>query len=273
MSFVTRFAPSPTGYLHLGHAHAAWAVEAMAQAVGAQMLLRIEDIDPTRCRPEYEAAILEDLAWLGLSYQGPILRQSERLDHYAKAIKRLKSLDLLYPCTCTRKEVLAASPGPSPDGPLYGGTCKGGHADPDRPAAWRLDMARAIQRAGPLDLDPSPWGDLILVRRETPTSYHLSVVLDDAAQGVTHIMRGKDLQGITAVHQLLQRLLGLSTPIYAYHDLVRHEDGRKFSKSERAPAIRDLRAEGKTPEDLKLALNGIPNLRGQIDAIKAGDFL
>lgn len=273
MSTITRFAPSPTGYLHLAHAHAAWAVEAMAQALDAKMLLRIEDIDPTRCRPEYEAAILEDLDWLGVTYESPILRQSERMGLYAKAIERLKAMGLLYPCTCTRKEVLATSPDPSPDGPLYGGTCKAKGPDSDKPAAWRLDMAKAIQRAGSLDLDPSPWGDLVLMRRETPTSYHLSVVVDDAAQGVTHIMRGKDLQGITAVHQLLQRLLDFPTPIYAYHDLVQHEDGRKFSKSERAPAIRDLRAQGQMPEDLKLALDGIPNLRGQIDAIKSGNFL
>lgn len=273
MTAITRFAPSPTGYLHLGHAHAAWAVEALAQSVGARMLLRIEDIDPTRRKPEYEAAIFEDLAWLGLSYDDEVVRQSERMDLYGQAIARLKDLDLIYPCSCTRKQVLAASPGMSPDGPLYGGTCRDRGPEPGKPVAWRLNMAAALSRVSGLSRDPRPWGDLILMRRETPTSYHLSVVVDDAAQGVTHIMRGKDLEGITAVHELLQRLLDLPIPTYAFHDLVLHEDGSKFSKSERAPAIRDLRAAGQTPEDLKLALNGIPNLRGQIDAIKAGDFL
>lgn len=273
MRLRTRFAPSPTGYLHLGHALSAWAVAAGAQALGADMLLRIEDIDRTRCKPAFTTALREDLDWLGLTYVGEVVHQSDRMASYDEAAQRLRDRGLLYPCTCTRKQVLAASPGPSPDGPLYGGTCRTRGPQPGLPVAWRLDMTRALSLIGDLSLDPSPWGDLILVRRETPTSYHLSVVVDDAAQGITHIMRGEDLRGITAVHHLLQALLDLPRPKYAYHRLVRHGDGNKFSKSARAPAIRDLRAAGQSPADLKLALNRIPDLRGQIDAIKAGDFL
>ena len=271
----TRFAPSPTGYLHLGHALSAWAVE----AVGGQMVLRIEDIDPTRCKPEYTAAIFEDLAWLGLKYTGDVLHQSRRLAIYAPYIDQLKQRGLLYPCACTRKQVLAASPSLGPDGPIYGGTCKraqsvqGRAGNVEVQAAWRLDMGAAYAAAGPLDLDPRPYGDLILVRRETPTSYHLACVIDDARQGITHIVRGEDLRGITAVHVLLQRLLDFPTPTYAYHGLVTHGDGKKLSKSQRAPAIREMRAAGHSPQDLKLALNRIPDLRGQIDAIKSGDFL
>ena len=153
---ITRFAPSPTGHLHLGHALAAWAVEAMAQAVGAQMLLRIEDIDPTRCRPEFEAAIVEDLAWLGLNYAGPVVRQSERMPLYARVIGHLKAAGLVYPCSCTRKQVRAASPGYGPDGPLYGGTCKTKGPTPGKPVAWRLDLAKALQRTGPWTLIQDP---------------------------------------------------------------------------------------------------------------------
>ena len=302
MSFLTRFAPSPTGHLHIGHAFAAWSVEAYAAHLGAAMVLRIEDIDPTRCRPEFEESLLTDLHWLGLRYGGAVVRQSQRMAIYAQAIGRLHDLGLIYPCSCTRRQVRDASPGLGPDGPLYGGTCRdrgpenspenspeagleigpgnspaSGPASgsaPDLPVAWRLNMAAAMARARGLSCDPTPWGDLILVRRETPTSYHLSVVCDDAAQGITHVMRGKDLEGITAVHRLLQHLLDLPTPTYAFHDLLKHDDGAKFSKSEgRAPTIAQMRAQGLRPQDLYLRLNRIPNLRGQIDAIKSGDFL
>jgi len=274
MTLATRFAPSPTGHLHLGHALSAWAVQGLAQDLGARHILRLEDIDPTRCRPEFEASILEDLDWLGLAYEGPVWRQSERMAMYGEAAQRLKDLNLLYPCSCTRREVLAASPGAGPDGPLYGGTCRERGPQAGRPLAWRLNMGAAFNRAGSrLSRDPRPWGDLVLVRRETPTSYHLSVVVDDAAQGISHVVRGRDLEGITAVHNLLQALLDLPKPAYAFHPMIQHEDGRKYSKSARAPALRDLRAQGLSPSDLKLRLNSIPNLRGHIDAIEAGDFL
>ena len=273
MPLITRFAPSPTGHLHLGHAFAAWAVAAWAQHLRASMLLRLEDIDQTRCRPEFEESILADLKWLGLNYEGPILRQSQRMPLYAHAIDRLKDLNLIYPCSCTRAQVLATSQHTGPDGPLYSKTCWKHGPTPGQPVAWRLNMNAALSRAGNLRLDPRPWGDLILVRRQMPTSYHISVVVDDADQGVSHVMRGTDLQGITAVHQLLQTLLGLPIPAYAYHSLLTHSDGRKFSKSERAPTLRDLRTQGFSPHDLKFRLNSIPNLRGQIDAIKAGNLL
>ena len=269
----TRFAPSPTGHLHLGHALSAWAVEALAQALGADMVLRIEDIDPVRCTPEFDAALIEDLNWLGLRYAGPVVRQSARLAFYAEGVARLQDLGLLYPCSCTRRQVAAASPRMGPDGPVYGGTCRDRGPELGKPRAWRLNMGAAVARVGPLALDPRPWGDLILVRRDVPTSYHISVVMDDADQGISHVMRGQDLAGITAVHVLLQRLLGLPTPTYAFHDLIRHGDGRKLSKSERAPALRQMRAEGVSPEELRARLDSIPNLRGQIDAIKAGNFL
>ncbi len=269
----TRFAPSPTGYLHLGHALSAWAVEALAHAVGADMKLRIEDIDRVRCTPEYDAALIEDLSWLGLRYAGPVVRQSARLALYGEGVARLKDLGLLYPCSCTRRQVAATAPRMGPDGPIYGGTCRDRGPEPGKPVAWRLNMGAAVARAGPLDLDPRPWGDLTLVRRDVATSYHLSVVMDDADQGISHVMRGQDLEGITAVHVLLQRLLGLPTPIYAYHELIYLGDGRKLSKSERAPALRQMRAEGVSPEELRARLDSIPNLRGQIDAIKSGNFL
>lgn len=260
MPAVTRFAPSPTGYLHLGHALSAWAVKAMADDLDAKMLLRIEDIDHLRCKPEFEDALLSDLNWLGLEYDRPIVRQSERMDFYANAISRLKDINVIYPCSCTRKLVMARSPGLGPDGPLYAGHCRDAGPIPGRPVAWRLNMDAAISRVSGMIRDPRPWGDLILVRREIPTSYHLSVVTDDAHQGITHIMRGKDLQGITAVHELLQRLLDLPVPSYTFHELVLHDDGRKFSKSQRAPAIRDMRDRGLTPGDLRARLNRIPNL-------------
>ena len=273
MGFVTRFAPSPTGHLHLGHALSAWAVAGQARVLGARMLLRLEDIDPTRCRRAYALSIAEDLAWLGLTYDGPVVSQSARLSLYGEAIARLRALGLIYPCSCTRRQVAAAARAQGPDGPLYAGTCRDRGPVPGRPLAWRLNMAAALERVTGMTRDPRPWGDLVLVRRETPTSYHLAVVVDDAAQGISHVVRGKDLEAITAVHELLQRLLDLPRPAYLFHDLICHGDGRKYSKSERAPALRDLRAQGLRPEDLRLRLYGIPNLRRQIDPVEAGDFL
>jgi glutamyl-Q tRNA(Asp) synthetase len=279
---VFRFAPSPNGYLHLGHALSALMNFEMARAIGGRMLLRIEDIDQTRCRPEYEDAIFEDLAWLGLSWEQPVLRQSEHLGRYRAALARLEREGLVYPAFESRAEIArlvaerdaAGTLWPrDPDGaPLYPGQ---GRNIPEserakrvaagEPYALRLDMQAAHARTGELswtEIDdsrarhtvqavPSAWGDVILGRKETPTSYHLSVVVDDALQGVTHVVRGQDLQAATAVHRVLQALLDLPAPLYHHHRLILGEDGRKLSKSTKATALRDLRAQGTTPTDVR----------------------
>ena len=280
---VFRFAPSPNGHLHLGHALSALLNFEAARAAGGRFLLRIEDIDATRCRPEYEAAIYEDLAWLGLSWEQPVRRQSEHMQDYADALRRLERRQLLYPAFESRSEIagLVAQREQSgrwprdPDGaPLYPGNCAS-LADAERkarmaagePYALRLDMAKAIARAGDLTWSeagegpggetgevaarPQAWGDVILARKETPTSYHLSVVVDDALQGVTHVVRGQDLFWSTSVHRLLQALLGLPAPAYRHHHLVLDGAGRKLSKSTQATALRALRAGGATPPDIR----------------------
>jgi glutamyl-Q tRNA(Asp) synthetase len=282
---VFRFAPSPNGYLHLGHALSALLNADRGRATGGTLLLRIEDIDATRCRPEYEAAIYEDLAWLGIEWQQPVRRQSEHLHDYRAALARLEGMGLIYPSFESRAEIarLVAARGEDwprdPDGaPLYPGDAKsmplaervrriaGGE-----PYALRLDMAAALERTGPLtwtetgegpageigvvaaapSANPAIWGDVILARKETPTSYHLAVVVDDAAQGVTDVVRGRDLFHATAVHRLLQALLDLPQPRYHHHRLILDGDGRKLSKSSAATGLRELRAQGVTAADIR----------------------
>jgi len=279
-----RFAPSPNGELHLGHALSALTNAAMAQRLGGRFLVRIEDIDPARSRPEFVAGIFEDLAWLGLAWEEPVLRQSEHMADYAAAADRLAAMGLLYPCFATRAEIAAAATaGPTdPDGaPLYPGL----HRNLDRSeaarrlaagesAAMRLDMAKALVRAKailggrPLTFtelgsdmqpqqvtaDPARWGDVVIQRKEVPTSYHLSVVIDDARQGVTHVVRGRDLRPATDLHRLLQILLGLPAPIYHHHRLLTDETGRKLAKSARDRSLRELRAGGVAADDVKRRL-------------------
>lgn len=266
---ILRFAPSPNGLLHLGHAFSALFSWRAAAALGGVALLRIEDIDTTRCKPEFDAAILEDLAWLGLSWPEPVMRQSTRFPRYREAADQLGGL--LYPCTCTRSEIAARASATDPDGaPLYDGYCRH-HAPRDRPPQYRLRMDEAIARAGDLSItelpandvnvdpahprsrqaDPSRWGDAVIVRKDIPASYHLSVVVDDAAQGVTHVTRGMDLHAATDLHVLLQRLLGLPSPIYAHHSLIRDDDALKLSKSKGSPSLRSLREGGATAAEVR----------------------
>jgi glutamyl-Q tRNA(Asp) synthetase len=279
---VLRFAPSPNGRLHLGHAYSALLNAQTARRLHGRLLLRIEDIDTTRCRPDFERAIHEDLAWLGLSFEEPIRRQSDHFADYRCAAEALRQRRLLYPCFCTRgalgeaarhREATTGLPAlRDPDGaPLYPGTCRDlGSAKAAEliakgvPHAWRLRMDEAAAGAGPLvftafDLDgteriaearPERWGDAVLVRKETPTSYHLSVVVDDALQGVTHVVRGQDLEAATDLHRLLQALLGLPVPAYHHHGLIRAPEGDKLSKSLRSESLADLRARGVTAEDI-----------------------
>jgi glutamyl-Q tRNA(Asp) synthetase len=267
MAVVTRFAPSPTGFLHLGHAYSAL----FAAAAGDRFLLRIEDIDRTRCRPEFEAAIHEDLAWLGLSWETPVRRQSEHLADYRTALDRLGGMGLLYPCFCTRRDIAASADAPhGPDGPVYPGTCR--HRDAGDRArriarsdayALRLDMARACALAGPLTMaecgarvsaDPSVFGDVVLARKDTPASYHLAVTLDDALQGVTLVTRGADLFPASFVHRLLQTLLGLAEPAYRHHPLLTDPAGKRLAKRDNAEPLRDLRKRGVSPGDLRRQL-------------------
>ena len=281
-SVVTRFAPSPTGRLHLGHAYSALLSHDFARERGGTFLLRIEDIDPGRARPEHIDGILSDLEWLGLEYDGEILYQSERLPLYAEALDRLKEQGLVYPCFCTRSAIAAeiassaAAPHPgsesgagSPDGPLYPGTCRRLSEEERRrrteaePHAWRLDMARAAAAAGPLywedgdtevQAEPQAFGDVVLARKDAPVSYHLAVTVDDAAQGVTEVVRGRDLYAATDVHRLLQALLGLAVPHYRHHPLLTDSEGRRLAKRHGAPSLADLRAGGADPAALVTAL-------------------
>lgn len=286
---VFRFAPSPNGHLHLGHALSALLNFEAARAANGRFLLRIEDIDGTRSRPDYEAAIYEDLAWLGISWEQPVRRQSEHMSVYGEAVQRLQDKGLLYPAFESRAEIarLVAERDQQgiwprdPDGaPVYPGRAKSLGADErdaliagGAPYALRLDMAAALARTGSLawqeqgkgpagehgavKTEPERWGDVILARKETPTSYHLSVVIDDALQGVTHVIRGQDLFWSTSVHRLLQALLGLPEPVYRHHDLVRDDEGRKLSKSTQATSLRALRAAGLTPNDIRAKV-GLP---------------
>jgi glutamyl-Q tRNA(Asp) synthetase len=269
---VTRFAPSPTGYLHLGHVRSALEGWRAARQKGGRFLLRLEDIDRGRCRDEYATAILEDLTWLGIDWDGPVRRQSEHFDDYREALGRLEELGVLYPCFCTRREIQAeiarASGAPQGEaGPLYPGTCR--RLDPaDRLAkqragldfALRLDLARALALTGPLDwieegsgaperitADPAMLGDVVLARKDTPASYHLAVTVDDALQGVTLVTRGEDLARATHIHRVLQALLDLPTPHYRHHPLLTDAAGRRLAKRHRALTIRAMRASGMRP--------------------------
>jgi glutamyl-Q tRNA(Asp) synthetase len=280
---VFRFAPSPNGYLHLGHAYSALLNADLARQSGGQLLLRIEDIDPARCRPEFETAIYQDLGWLGITWQQPVRRQSEHLADYRAALDELASLNLVYPSFESRAEIArlvaqreqAGAWPRDPDGaPLYPGTAKQlSSSERTRliaqgaPYALRLDMAAALARGGKLAWSeqgegpageggritarPQAWGDVILARKETPTSYHLSVVIDDALQGVSEVVRGTDLFHATSVHVLLQRLLGLPQPVYRHHRLLVDDSGHKLSKSTQATGLRELRAAGVTTAEIR----------------------
>jgi len=265
MTVVTRFAPSPTGELHLGHAYSARIAWARARETDGQFLLRIEDIDIRRSRREFEAAIREDLHWLGLDWDGEVRRQSEHFADYGRALDRLDGRGLIYPCFCTRADIAAATDAPhGPDGPLYPGTCRHlSHAERrERLAAGeehclRLDAAKATGEAGPygffdetrgrIEGEPLLFGDVVLARKDTPTSYHLAVTVDDQLQGVTLVTRGEDLLPSTHVHGLLQRLLGYETPRYAHHHLLTDAAGRRFAKRDKSLTLRALRGSGLTP--------------------------
>jgi glutamyl-Q tRNA(Asp) synthetase len=250
---VTRFAPSPNGHLHLGHALSAIVAHDLARAGGGQFLLRIEDIDGPRSRPELAEEFRRDLAWLGLQWE-EVPAQSTRLGSYAAAAESLKAHGLLYPCTCTRKEIEEAGAAEGSDGLIYPGTCKHRAPDPSRPAAWRLDAAKALAVTGPLvwedalagpqQVDLSGLGDVVLVRKDLPASYHLAVTLDDAADGVTLVTRGADLFAASHVHRTLQALLGLSVPRWHHHPLLRDESGEKLAKRRGSPALAERREAG-----------------------------
>ena len=281
MTAVTRFAPSPNGHLHVGHALSAIIAHDAARKNGGRFLLRIEDIDLERRRPEFVDAIYEDLAWLGLAWELPVLVQSEHFAEYLKAADKLIAMGLLYPCFASRAEIAAAAdPAKTdPDGaPLYPGLWKGASADAisarmaaGEAPALRLDMDGALKalarKRGDLPLtftevgqdgtrrtigaEPQRWGDAVIVRKEVPASYHLSVVVDDARQGVTHVTRGEDLFAATDLQRLLQELLDLPEPVYSHHRVIRWADGRKLSKSNRDMGLRVLRAEGATAADIR----------------------
>lgn len=280
-SHATRFAPSPTGYLHLGHAYAA--LYAHEQAAGGRFLVRIEDTDRTRSRPVYEAAIEEDLAWLGLNWERPMRRQSEHLDDYAKALEILKTRGWAYPCFCTRKEIEAefaasVSAPHGPEGPIYPGTCRM-HSAQYRDErlqrgdqhAWRLDVVKALGsvdsalefqelgsgpngETGTIAARVDAFGDFVLARKDAPASYHLAVVVDDALQGITMVTRGNDLFAATSLHRLLQELLGLPAPVYAHHRLICDATGKRLAKRDQATTLRTLRAGGWTPARVREAL-------------------
>ena len=268
---VTRFAPSPTGRLHLGHAYSALRAHRFARERRGRFVLRIEDIDPGRCRDEFVDGIVEDLTWLGIDWDGPVRRQSHHLGDYAASLQRLKRDGLVYPCFCTRKAIAeeiarsAAAPHGS-DGPIYPGTCRR-LSEAERavrlaaePHAWRLDTAAAAACAGPLAWTderagtvraaPEASGDVVLARKDAPASYHLAVVHDDALQGVTDVVRGEDLFEATHVHRLLQALLGLPAPRYHHHALIRDAGGRRLAKRDRAATLAELRAAGADPHEL-----------------------
>ncbi|WP_137132156.1 tRNA glutamyl-Q(34) synthetase GluQRS [Rhizobium sp. FY34] len=278
---VFRFAPSPNGFLHLGHALSALINQKMAQQADGRLLLRIEDIDQTRCRPDFEAEFYRDLAWIGLAWEEPVRRQSEHLADYAAALRQLEDRGLIYPAFLTRSEVKARVTEAEGDGQAWPRDPDGAPLYPadDRERgekerrqllssglrhALRLDMAKALTlvgqsltwqetgdgETGTIAADAASWGDVILSRSDAPSSYHLSVVVDDAAQGVTHVVRGLDLYHATAVHRLLQELLGLSAPLYHHHRLILGSDGRKLSKSEGATGLAALRAAGRSPADI-----------------------
>jgi glutamyl-Q tRNA(Asp) synthetase len=282
---VTRFAPSPTGFLHLGHAHSALAGWRRARAAGGRFLLRIEDIDPVRCRPEFTAAIEEDLAWLGLDWDGPVRVQSAHLAEYTAVLEALSARGLLYRCFCSRadiaREIAASAAAPhlapmGPDGPLYPGTCRRLSRDEraarvaaGEPHALRLDLAAALavvpaaldfaeEGEGRIACDPARFRDVVLARKDIPASYHLCVTYDDALQGVTLVTRGEDLKPATDLHRLLQALMGWPAPAYAHHRLLTDAAGRRLAKRDRAETLRELRARGVTPAEARALVAGWP---------------
>lgn len=289
MSFVTRFAPSPTGYLHLGHAYSAILASDAAAKAGGVFLLRLEDIDTTRCRPEFETSIYEDLAWLGLSWPLPVRRQSDHMADYAAALDRLRELGVVYRCFLTRKEIAAASlsaphtPGEGADGVIYTGPSRMMSDDEQESRiargesfAWRLSLKYSQDLLGEnfarlefverepgsnteqiASAQPDLLGDVIIARKDTPTSYHLSVTHDDALQGVTHIIRGEDLRLSTHIHVLLQRLLGLPTPIYWHHPLLTGPDGKRYAKRDKSLTLAALREAGVSPAEIRSRI-GLP---------------
>lgn len=279
---VTRFAPSPTGPLHLGHAFAALFAFEEARQAGGRFLLRIEDIDAARSRPEYEREIFDDLRWLGLEWEEPVRRQSAHLAEYRATLEKLRAAGLLYPCFCTRREIQEeiARSGQAPhgpDGPAYPGTCRklspdeaGARIAAGRDYALRLNLAKAMSLASPqlrwrdlahgaFTADPSPLGDVVLARKDAPTSYHLAVVVDDAAQGITLVTRGEDLLSATHLHRLLQGLLGLAVPDWKHHRLITDENGRRLAKRDDARSLRTLRDAGWTPERIRAELDVAPS--------------
>ncbi|MBA3055754.1 MAG: tRNA glutamyl-Q(34) synthetase GluQRS [Sphingomonadales bacterium] len=259
----TRFAPSPNGPLHLGHAYSAIVAHDLARTNRGEFLVRIEDIDGERSRSALVEDFLADLAWLGLRHDGPVVCQSGRLPAYAQAAERLRTMGLLYPCRCTRAEIAAAATASGRDGPLYPGTCRGRDIDPAG-AAWRLDMGKALALTGPLTwtdelagrqcADPARFGDVILIRKDAPASYHLAATLDDAADGITLVTRGADLFAATHVHRLLQALLDLPVPVWHHHGLLVEAGGRKLAKRRGAPALADRRRAGQDGQALADAL-------------------
>ena len=274
MAFVTRFAPSPTGFLHKGHAFSALAAWHAARAADGRFLLRIEDIDRTRCRPEYEDAIYEDLAWLGLEWDAPVRRQSDHLDEYQAVLDRLRAMGLLYRCFRTRREVMediGRAPHGAPEAPPArrdGSLADEGEAAPGKPFAWRLSLHAARERLGrrwddlsfveesegAIPARPETAGDVVLGRKDVGVAYHLAVVWDDALQGVTHVVRGRDLFEATHIQRLLQALLDLPSPTYRHHPLLLGPDGKRFAKRDRSQTLRELRAGGVTAEALRREL-------------------
>jgi glutamyl-Q tRNA(Asp) synthetase len=259
----TRFAPSPNGPLHLGHAYAAVVAHDLARARNGEFLLRIEDIDGERSRAEFVEEFFLDLEWLGLDWDGETRFQSRRLASYSEAGERLKAMGLLYPCRCTRAEIAAAAPRMGPDGPVYPGTCRHREIHPEG-AAWRLDVARALEltgplewtdeRAGPQRATPQVFGDVVLLRKDLPASYHLAATLDDATDGITLVTRGMDLFPASHVHRLLQALLGLPVPAWHHHPLLVEPDGRKLAKRRGSPSLGDRRRAGEDGKAIAEAL-------------------
>lgn len=271
---ITRFAPSPTGLLHLGHAYSALFAYDVVKREGGTFLLRIEDIDPRRCKPEYTRAIVEDLAWLGLTWEQPVRIQSQHMHQYAAALFKLRDKGVLYPCFCTRSDVVAEAasaghaPHTGPDGPIYPGTCR--HLS-DKEAAdklaehktanWRLNVPKAMEMTGSLfwhdrakgkiEAKPQDFGDVVIARKDVPTSYHLSVTFDDHLQGVTLVTRGEDLFRATDIHRLLQALLDFETPDYHHHSLLLDADGKRFAKRDKSVTLRALREEGIAADEIR----------------------
>ena len=284
MSIRTRFAPSPTGRLHLGHAMAAWVAHALARAHGGDFLLRHEDIDATRVREEYYGGIEEDLRWLGLDWDGAVLRQTARVAVYEEALEALESKGVTYPCFCTRREISEIAAPQGPEGPLYPGTCRNLSPDlrEEKLAAgishsWRLDAAKAAALADPLSftdllhgtiaVDPLLLGDVVLGRKDVGIAYHLSVVVDDDFQQITHVTRGEDLLPSTHIHRMLQKLLGLHEPVYLHHGLVTDEAGKRLAKRNDALSIATMRESGVTREEILAEIQDAAVMRAIASAI------